>query len=154
DIKLVAVPVKLSKPGTLVGVVIGVDNYDKKGALGNLNYAEADAIALAGLFRTGARRSEDVVLLTTGAASEPHMKPRRHNVRRELHAAAAACTPADTLIVAFCGREVLPRGNAEYFLGLADADPDDPSTLFSLSEVYDEVSQSKAGLKLVLVDAC
>src|SRR5207248_1330563 len=123
-------------------------------ALGSLKYAEADAVALAALFRAGARRSEDVALLTTGDASEPHMKPRRHNVRRELHAAAAACTPADTLIVAFCGREVLPRGNAEYFLGLADADPGDPKTLFPLSEVYDEMAQSKAGLKLVLVDAC
>ena len=50
--------------------------------------------------------------------------------------------PADTLIVSFAGREVLRRGDGEYYLGLSDADPDDPKAMVRLTEVYTELSRA------------
>lgn len=141
-----------ARAGGVFALLVGVDHYDNK-KIGDLKYADGDAAGLAQVLRAHARRLDDVVQLTTSAA-KPHLTPRRHNVRRELKKLAGACTEADTLVVAFCGKEVLPRGNPAYFLGLADADPADPSSLLSLAEVYAEVARSKAGFRLVLIDAC
>jgi hypothetical protein len=138
--------------GGVVALLIGVDRYDNK-KIGDLKYADGDASGLAEALRPYARRPDDVVELTS-TSSKPHLTPRRHNVRRELKKLAGACTEGNTLVVAFCGKEVLPRGNPEFFLGLADADPVDANSLLSLSEVYAEVARSKAGFKMVLIDAC
>jgi Protein kinase domain/3-keto-disaccharide hydrolase/Caspase domain len=139
-------------PGTIFALAAGVNQYDRKDLFKNLKYAEPDAIDLANVLRQGAARPDNVVSLTTGA--KPHLTPRRHNFLRELKALAGAAAEADTLVVSFAGYEVLPKDTEEYYLGLADADPDEPKNLLSLSKVYEEVARSRAGLKLVLVDAC
>jgi hypothetical protein len=143
-----------AEPGGVLALVVGVDHHDRKDLLPDLKYAGADATELADLLRVAARRPEDVVLMSTGAGVRPHLSPRRHNVRRELRALVAGSGAGDTLVVAFSGREILAKGSGDYYLGLVDADPEEPKSLLPLTEIYEEVAKSRAAVKLVLIDAC
>src|SRR5262249_53669586 len=65
---------------------------------------------------------------------------------------AGQCRKPDLLVLAFAGHGV-QVGDQAYFCP-SDADEKDPATMTSLHRVYSEMGQSKAGARLLLVDAC
>src|SRR5262249_30362243 len=60
----------------------------------------------------------------------------------------------DVVLVAFAGHGVQFKGDKEPYFCPMDAKVSDPATLIALNEVYQELSECRAGLKLLLVDAC
>ena len=142
-----------AEPGCIRALVIGVNRCGRKEVLEDLKYAEADAIEMSEVLRSIASKPEDVTLMAT-QLEKPHLAPRKHHTLRELQGIVRVSKPADTPIVSFAGREVLRRGDREYYLGLSDADPDDPRAMVTLTEVYAELLRAKAAFRLVLIDAC
>jgi hypothetical protein len=138
--------------GECYAILVAVQQYDRN-QLRDLQFAENDMKAMAELLRAqGYRR---VVLLTqTEGARQARFLPTAENIRRSLKGLAEDRDPQDTLLVAFAGHGVQFRGSDESFFCPMDARLEDQRTLLALSEVYRELEGSKAGFKLLLVDAC
>ena len=60
----------------------------------------------------------------------------------------------DTVLLAFAGHGVVFKGDDASYFCPADAQLDDKDTLLSLTDVYRELEQCKAGTNLLMVDAC
>src|SRR5207248_2016063 len=60
----------------------------------------------------------------------------------------------DSVIVAFAGHGLQFRGDEGSYFCPMNAVPKDKSTLVPLADVYGEMEKSRAGFKLMLVDAC
>jgi hypothetical protein len=137
-----------------VALLVGVTEYDHS-KLGNLQYAEADVEELADVLRqSGYSR---VVLLTSRAGiRDKRLVPERDNIQRELAALLAKRTKRDTVLVAFSGHgvQLTVKGKDEPFFCPRDGNPTKPDTLVALNQVYTELDDSGAGVKLLLVDAC
>lgn len=142
--------------GTKVALVIGVNRYENKKALGqqDLACADADANAFARTLVNGGFERDNLILMTTQRTADNSLYPRAANVRKELKALVQNCTEADTLLITFSGYERQLAGTRDYFLCTSDADPANPRSMVSLREMYRELANCKAGLKLVVIDAC
>jgi hypothetical protein len=80
--------------------------------------------------------------------------PTAANVRLHLKALLENRRSDDTVFVAFSGHGVhLKKQNKLYFCPKG-ANLDDPRTLVSLDEVYEELKASKAGVRVLVADAC
>jgi sulfatase modifying factor 1 len=135
-------------------LVVGVKDYKGTG-LSDLKYTENDARDLAEVFRgQGYRR---VVVLTQQEAftsKQRNLFPTVANIRLHLKAVLEDRRPGDTVVLALSGHGVhLKKQNALFFCP-EGANLDDPKTLLPLEEVYKELEGCKAGVRLLLVDAC
>jgi tetratricopeptide (TPR) repeat protein len=132
-------------------LLVGVQQYDKD-ELRDLKYAEADVTELAGVLRS---RGYDVVLMTRATTrDDAGLFPNVANVRKELRSMVAGRGPADRVVVAFAGHGVQFKDSDESYFCPAQAALADRGTLLPLSEVYRELKECRAGLRLLLVDAC
>jgi formylglycine-generating enzyme required for sulfatase activity len=139
--------------GEKVALLVGITEYDHS-KLPNLQYAEADVEELADVLRqSGYSR---IVLLTNRAGTKDNrLLPVRENIQRELAGLLAKRTKRDTLLVAFAGHgvQLTVKGKDEPFFCPQDGNPTRPDTLVALNQVYAELDDSGAGVKLLLVDA-
>jgi hypothetical protein len=137
-----------------VALLVGITEYDHRN-LGNLQYAENDVEELAGVLRqSGYTR---IVLLTNRAgARDKRLLPDRDVIRQELAALLKKRTKRDTVLVAFSGHgvQLTVKGKDEPFFCPKDGNPKEPESLVALNQVYAELDDSGAGVKLLLVDAC
>jgi uncharacterized caspase-like protein len=117
-----------------------------------LRFADADAEGLGKALRAGG--FGDILVLTTRNGTNDRWSPRAANIRKELKALVDRCAPDDCVVVSFAGYERQFRGGDDYYLCGTDALPSERGSMVSLDEVYKELARSKAGVKLVLVDAC
>ncbi|MFO0810461.1 MAG: caspase family protein [Gemmataceae bacterium] len=140
---------------TKYALLIGVGKYDPAQLTG-LPFAEADVTDLAKtLTTTGGYKPEHVVLMTqAGAARDLSLAPESNKIRTKLAALVKLAEPGDTLLVGFAGHGVQFANQPDNYFCPADANLEDRRTLLSLGDVYTALKSSRAGLKLLLVDAC
>jgi len=148
----------LAQPGARRGekyaLLVGVKAYDPN-ELHELAYSEADVTGLATVLKAGGYEPANVVLMTQAlGATKPRLLPLAANIRKELSLLLQDLEPADSVVVAFAGHGVQFAGEKSTYFCPADAKLADRSTLIPLDDVYRELEASKAGLKLLLVDAC
>ncbi|QEH38792.1 Serine/threonine-protein kinase pkn1 [Aquisphaera giovannonii] len=142
------------KPGASYALLVGVRAYDPN-ELHELAYSEEDVTGLAEVLRAGGYEPTNVVLMTqTLGARRPRLLPVAANIRKELKLLLEDLEPADSVVVAFAGHGVQFAGEKANYFCPADARLADRSTLIPLDEVYKELEACRAGLKLLLVDAC
>jgi hypothetical protein len=80
--------------------------------------------------------------------------PLAANVRKELKGLLEDRDASDSVLIAFAGHGVQFRGEPGSYFCPMDAKLSDRSTLISRDEVYKDLEQCGAGVKVLLVDAC
>jgi TPR repeat protein len=141
--------------GRRFALLVGVNEY-RHSTLPNLRYAENDVSELAAVLK---RAHFEVVLLTGGAGrNDPGRRPTLANIERQLQVLLERCDKKDTVLVALAGHGLQFNNVADNYFCPQDARPfaDEESrkTLLSLTEVFRQLEQNGAGVKLLLVDAC
>ena len=139
--------------GETYAFLVGVSEYESKDELKALRFASDDVIAFAGVLRNSGVPAKNIVVMHD-RQSNPRFKPAVKKILREFHLLLATLEPEDFLIVGLAGHgvEVGSAGDS-YFLP-ADADLKDPATLINIKTIKEQIEQSQAGRKLLLVDAC
>jgi formylglycine-generating enzyme len=148
----------LAPPGAKLGekyaLLVGVRQYDPN-ELKSLAYSEPDVVALAGVLEAHGYKPGHVVLMTqTRGAADTNFLPVAAHVRKELKLMLQDMEEEDSVLVALAGHGVQFRGDAESYFCPADARLADRTTLISLNTIYKELEACRAGLKVLLVDAC
>jgi len=135
-------------------LLVGINHYEHPSLRQPtpLKYAVHDVIDLADVLKKAGY--EVVVLSDATGESEAKLSPTKANIERELAAISKRCQSEDTFLVALAGHGLQFDKHA-YFCP-QDARPFVSATdsLVSVSKLYDELEQSFAGTKLVLIDAC
>jgi hypothetical protein len=127
-------------------LLIGVRDYKH---LPHLRFTENDVTELAGLLRPA---GYEVTLLTGAAGTDG--QPTGANIRAHLDKLVQKCGKSDTLLLAFAGHGLQEDEKRDCYFCPPEGDPDRPDTLVSLTRVYARLNASRAGAKLLLVDAC
>src|SRR3954447_20738596 len=139
--------------GDTYAFLVGVSEYESKDELKELRFATDDVIAFGGVLRNSGVPIKNIVMMHD-RQSNPRFRPVAKKILREFHLLLATLEPEDSLIVALAGHGVeLGAAGDSYFLP-ADAELKDPTTLINIKSIKDEIEQSQAGRKLLLVDAC
>ena len=154
------------RKGGKYALLIGVRKYAPD-TLRNLAFTEADVTELAAVLQRSGYRREDITILTqTIGAENPGLLPTGKNIRAQLGIPDKPGQPFkrglklggyeqdDTVLVAFAGHGVQFDAEGESYFCPMDADLTDVSTLLRLSDVSSALDGCKAGLKVLLVDAC
>jgi TPR repeat protein len=141
--------------GRRFALLVGVNEY-RHASLPNLRYAENDVSEMAALLK---RAHFEVVLLTGGAGkTDPSRRPTRANIERQLQVLLERCSKQDTVLVSLAGHGLQFAGVADNYFCPQDARPFDDEesrkTLLSLTDLFRQLEQNGAGVKLLLVDAC
>ncbi len=139
--------------GDTYAFLVGVSDYESKDELKALRFACDDVISFAGVLRNSGVPMKNIVMMHD-RQSNPRFKPVGKKILREFHLLLATLEPEDFLIVALAGHGVQVGAAGENYFLPADADLKDPATLINIKTVYEEIEQSQAGRKLLLVDAC
>ena len=131
-------------------VLVGVNQYQSRD-LPALRFAVNDADALAKVLRPLGYK---VILLTDASPT----KPTKANVDAALKRILGGAVKGDTVLVGLSGHGLqfgTDKSAGAYFCPL-DAVPaaDRTDTLVAVSDLYRELDQSFAGVKVLLVDAC
>src|SRR3954470_10184552 len=148
------------RKGRKVALLVGVVDYDPDSGLTRLKYCENDVTALAAVLKAQGYKDQDIIVLTdTTAAEKRKLKfmPTAENIRKELKGLIEDLRPEDSFLVAFSGHGVHLKQLKEKGLHFCPkgTDLDNTDTMVSLAEVYDQLeSDCKAGVKLLVVDAC
>jgi uncharacterized caspase-like protein len=160
-----------AKPkGKKYALLVGVRAYhhDK---LPDLKYTEYDVEELAVELTKKSAGFDDLTVLTTSRGEKREAaRPTAKNIRAQLKRILGRVTKHDTVLVALSGHGVQlavedPAGKKkdrdEGFFCPADARitrskklTELTTTLISLKELFDQLEDSGAGVKLLLVDAC
>jgi sulfatase modifying factor 1 len=154
------VPAVAAPPkGDKVALLVGISEYNHA-KLDNLRYAPDDVEELAEVLRQ-AGYSRIVQLTTRTGAADPRLVPDKDNILRELADLLKNRTKYDTVLVAFSGHGVQltlkdkdGKSKDEPFFCPRDGNPTKAETLVALNQVYADLDNSGAGVKLLLVDAC
>jgi sulfatase modifying factor 1 len=150
----IAISQPARKAGEKYALLVGVRQYDPN-ELRTLKFAEADVDGLAQVLRQSGYQSENVVLMTQSVgAQNTRFLPLGTNIRKELRLLLQDLNPEDSVLVAFAGHGVKFKTGEESYFCPQDARLNEKPTLIPLTEVYKELEKCKAGLRLLLVDAC
>jgi WD40 repeat protein len=145
---LVCTPAVLAQQGKKYAVLVGVQNYD---GLSKLKYTEKDVTELGEVLKkSGYKR---VIVLTEGQG-KPELLPTGRNIRKLIKSILEDCVAGDTVLLGLSGHGVQFKGDNQHYFCPYDTDLDDPKSMVSLREVYDDLKGCKASYKLMLVDAC
>ncbi|MGA7497274.1 MAG: caspase family protein, partial [Isosphaeraceae bacterium] len=141
--------------GDKYALLVGVRKYDPN-ELRGLPYSEPDVVELSGVLKAEGYKPGNVVLMTqTAGADDTRFLPLAANVRKELKLLLDEIDDeGDSVLIALAGHGVQFQGENESYFCPADARLADKSTLIPLSEIYKALENSRAGLKVLLVDAC
>ena len=140
--------------GDKYALLVGVRKYDPN-ELRGLPYSEPDVVELSGVLKAEGYKPGNVVLMTqTAGADDTRFLPLAANVRKELKLLLDEMDEDDSVLIALAGHGVQFQGENESYFCPADARLADKLTLIPLSEIYKALENSRAGLKVLLVDAC
>jgi hypothetical protein len=140
--------------GEKYALLVGVRQYDPN-ELRALPFSEPDVVELSGVLEAEGYKPGNVVLMTqTAGADDTRFLPLAANVREALNLLLDEMDEDDSVLVALAGHGVQFQGENESYFCPADARLADKSTLIPLSEIYKALENSRAGLKVLLVDAC
>jgi formylglycine-generating enzyme required for sulfatase activity len=151
--------------GKKYALLVGVRSYDHN-KLTDLKYTENDAEETAKVL-TEAKYDEVVVLTTTRGQKDAKKKPIKANVERELKRLLKGVTKHDVVLIGLAGHGVqyeVKQGNKkrdESFFCPSDAkliNSDDfdklEATMISFRKLFEQLDDSGAGSRLLLIDAC
>jgi uncharacterized caspase-like protein len=139
-------------------LLVGVRNYDHD-ALTPLQYTENDVEELAKALAEGGFASVRVLTTTRGAKKKAAL-PTAENLRAEIKALLAKKTRDDTVLIALAGHGIsgtikeAGKEKDESFFCPADAQLNDNDTLIGLGQLFRDLGDCGAAVKLLLVDAC
>jgi formylglycine-generating enzyme required for sulfatase activity len=156
--------------GKKYALLVGVKAYEHD-KLPDLKYAENDVEELARVLQGKQAGFQGVTVLTTARGEEEEgARPTAKNIRAELKKILEKATKHDTVLIALSGHGVqlqvqegkdAKKERDEAFFCPCDArltrskDPAElGKTLISFKELFDQLDDSGAGAKLLLVDAC
>ena len=118
-------------------------------------FESCDVTELAAVLRDGGYKADNVVVMTQAAANDdPRYTPMKKRILKELRLLLADRREDDTVLLAFAGHGVHFSEDKNSYFCPADAELRDRATLLSLADVYAELEKCKAGVKVLLVDAC
>jgi uncharacterized caspase-like protein len=146
--------------GKKFALLVGVREYDS-GKFDSLRFTENDAEDLARVLHKQAGFT--VRVLTTGRGEKRKADaPTTANVRKEIDRLLAGKRPVDLVLVALAGHGVefttktrgKVKGKTESYFCPADAQLNDRESMISTDRLYADLEASRAGVKLLLVDAC
>jgi formylglycine-generating enzyme required for sulfatase activity len=155
--------------GKKLALLVGIDRYKAGSGFSTLPFPQRDVDALARLLVDSGYRPEHVRVLTMdkGAKNDPRFLPIRENILEEFRLLVGDRKPSDSLLIALVGHGLTRMvkvkaqnagGNdVERSVGFfcpMNADIRDTKSLISLDDLYAKLDQSKAGVKVMLVDAC
>jgi uncharacterized caspase-like protein len=136
-------------------LLIGASDYRKGGKSGltSLKYPKNDIVDFgAALVECGYKR-RNVVLMYDGQADNSYL-PEYAKIQTQFDLLLKDLTPEDSVIVALAGHGVqFVDKKVNYYCPL-DADPQNPASLISLTDVYERLHECQASRKMLLVDAC
>src|SRR5262249_42008600 len=156
------------KTGKKYALLVGVKEY-RHSRFPDLKYTENDVEELARLLARANAGFAEVVLLTTARGkARADAAPTAKNIRAHLKRLLEKLTKHDTVVIALAGHGVQLQVEAakgkeksEAFFCPADArlvDSKDrkelSKTLIGLAELFRQLEESGAGVRLLLVDAC
>lgn len=129
-------------------LLVGVNDYAD---LIDLNFAGRDALAFGeSLAQSG---FEDHIFLVHDEAKEARYKPFKANIEKQLEIVLGLAGPDDLVIVSFAGHGMHLDGKS--YLCPSEADDQRPAeTMIAVDDVYRRLTECKASLKLLVVDAC
>jgi hypothetical protein len=140
--------------GGRYALLVGVQKYDPN-ELRELKYSEADIEELAKVLLDSGYEETNVVRMTLKAGTEnPRFLPDGDRIRKELALLLQNKSEEDVVLLGFAGHGVQFAGEQGSYFCPQDAKLGDPATLISFAEVYKQLEECKAGLKVLLVDAC
>ncbi len=129
-------------------LLIGVNQYDYAR---ELKYCVADQEALSkSLIKAGFPDRQ--VTLMTDETKEPRLRPSKGNIKKQVELLCQLAEKGDLVFIAFSGHGVHLEKTS--YLCPSDAQLDDTETLISLEWIYEQLGESAAELRLVMVDAC
>ena len=140
--------VKVEGDGVGLALLIGISNYD---ILGPLSNCREDAEAIHSVLMQRGYAPERLVLLTD-AAKTPENRATYTCIKRRIKQVCEFSTAKDSLVIYFAGHGTSIDG--EGYLVPQDGDEKDKSTSISLTELQQQMQDSKAGRKLLVLDAC
>ena len=141
--------------GEKYALLVGVQKYSEEKVLRPLPYSERDVTDLAQVLRDNGYKADNVVLMTQTAASDDlRYLPLKARILKELRLLLADRSDDDTVLLAFAGHGVHFSDDKNSYFCPADALLEDRATLLPLGDVYAELEKCKAGVKVLLVDAC
>ncbi|MDO4558259.1 MAG: caspase family protein [Planctomycetia bacterium] len=130
-------------------VLVGVTDYV---TMNNLQYTVRDVEAVREqLLKTGFR-DEDILMLTTKNARVAN-HPTRQNIERSIDSVLSRATGDDLVFFMFAGHGA-QIGNEVYFCPQDTEDERISGTAVSITKIMDDLSQSEARFKWIMVDAC
>jgi formylglycine-generating enzyme required for sulfatase activity len=148
-----ALPFVLAQPPAArrYAILVGVKAYNHAD-LPDLEFTERDVEELAALLEPAGYR---VTLLTTAAGQKDEARrPTLANIQKAVDKALADVTKHDTVLVALAGHGYQPDDSKESYFCPLDAKPKNKQTLLPLASLIEKMTDSGAGVKLLLVDAC
>ena len=140
--------VKVEGDGVGIALIVGISNYD---ILGPLSNCREDAEAIHDILMARGYAPERVVLLTDDAKT-PENRPTYTSIKRRIKQVCDFSTPKDSLVIYFAGHGTSIDG--EGYLIPQDGDEKDRENSISLTKLQQQMQNSKAGRKLLVLDAC
>lgn len=135
-----------------IALVIGLSEYEDP-LFSPLAYARADARAMASTLADPHYGGYDVVRLVTSSAETGLAE-----IRQVVDEVLADAGPDDDLLVYLSGHGTLDldwQGTPDLFLAVRDTQKEDlPHTALRVRELQDRLAESRAGRKVLILDAC
>lgn len=133
--------------GTRYALICTVERYYTT-SLTLLGHADQDGHALAEVL---AHAGWKVTFLNTDPG---RATATLGQLRSSMAMVGKRCGPDDMLLFVFVGHGLQAIGSRPQCLALRDTEADDPATALPLHELYNWMSDCRAGTKLMLLDAC
>jgi TPR repeat protein len=148
---VIVAPVVAAEPPQVVNrwaVLVGVDDY---AYAQKLKYCGADQVALSKQLIAAGFPTDQVYLLHD-KSDDPRQRPSQGNIERHVELVLNLADADDLVVIGFSGHGVHLGGKS--YLCPSDGTLDDPKSLVSIDDLYEQLKGCAAQFKLVLVDAC
>jgi len=132
-----------------IALIVGIDNYQ---SYGKLRTCRADALAMRKVLVRRCGFSERRVVLLVDDAPEPTNQPTYATLRGRIRQVTTLAGRDDELLIFFSGHGET-FGNEGYLVPM-NGSRDDTGTLLSLSWLNDQINESKARTRMLILDAC
>jgi len=142
--------------GNLIGLLIGIDNYEKSSGFGKLKTCVNDVVTLKTTLTNTPQLNVDGSRLMT--VTEKLLFPSRGNIIKKIKDVCELAEKEDRLFVYYSGhghRLLDENGEDEFYLVPQDVyDAEDRNSLIAFSEIVSWVENSLAKQKIIFLDAC
>ena len=135
--------------GKKIAVLIGINNYENCGLL---NYAVQDVEAFRDILidpQRGGYQAEYIKLLTDNQGPRPH----RANILQTVGNITQGTDTEDRILVYFAGHG-LTHENEAYLVPIEGYPDNADQTCISIKLLQEQLERSKAGTRLLILDAC